>query len=180
MKKITTFMLTALITMFIPGSAIRAADEIKLGFVNAQRIIEESIAGKTAYKQLKALQDQHKKAVEAKKAEIDKAEKELQQQYLTLSDSAKQEKDMALSRAKKDFQRMLEDADSEINSKEKAFLSKIDKEVMAIINKIGKEKGYTMIFGQAGSSVLYANPAIDLTDLVIKEYDATYQAESKK
>jgi outer membrane protein len=158
--------------MFLCGSVSMGADEIKLGFVNAQRIIEESKSGKEAYKQLKELQDTHKQSVEAKKAEIDKSEEELQRQYLTLADSAKAEKEEQLRKAKKDFQRMLEDADADIGRREKAFLEKIDKEVMVIIQAIGKEKGYTLIFGQIGSAVLYANPVIDLTDEVIKKYDA--------
>ncbi|MBN1355629.1 OmpH family outer membrane protein [bacterium] len=154
---------------------IEAADELKIGYVNAQRIIEDSKAGQDAYRKLKELQDQHKTKVEAKKTEIDQNEAEFQKQYLTLSETAKAEKEADLRQAKKEFKRMLEDADAEIGLQEKSYLETIDRDVMGIIERFGREKGYTLILGQIGSSILYANPEIDLTGEIIKEYDKTFQ-----
>jgi outer membrane protein len=159
-------------SFFLPAFA---ADTLKIGVVDAQRIIEESKAGKAAYQQLKELQEQHKQSVEAKKVEIDKSEQELQKQYATLSETAKAEKEETLKKAKTDFKRMLEDADNDINNKEKAFLEKIDKEVMEIIKKLGKDEGFTLIMSKAGSSILYTNNEMDLTEKVVKLYDQKQQ-----
>jgi len=175
MKKIMIVTTLCLCISFLALGTVRAADEIKLGYVNAQRIIEESKAGKEAYGKLKELQEEHKTRVEGKKAEIDAEEAAFQKQYMTLSDDAKTEKEAELRRAKKDFKRMLEDADADIGSREKTYLEKIDSEVMEIIDRVGKEKGYTLILGQIGSSILYANPTIDLTEVIISEYDKTFQ-----
>jgi outer membrane protein len=175
MKKIggAIFIFSAICLSF--GSSLKAADQMKIGIVNAQQIIEESKSGKAAYQQLKELQDQHRKTVEAKKAEIDKSEEDLQKQYLTLSESAKVEKEETLKRAKTDFKRMLEDADNDINNREKAFLEKIDKEVMEIIKKVGKDEGYTLIMGKAGSAILYSGQELDLTQKIIQLYDQKQQ-----
>jgi outer membrane protein len=171
MKRLTLVLCLAAVALTLGPAKMLAGDEMKIGFVNAQRIIDESQAGKEAYQKLKDLQEQHRQAVEAKKAEIDKAEEELKKQYLTLSESARAEKEEALRKAKKEFKRMLEDADADMSAKEKQYLEKIDKEVMAIIHKIGKEEGFSLILGNAGPSILYANPALDLTDRIIKLYD---------
>ncbi len=153
--------------------AIRA--EVKIGFVNPQKIIEDSVAGKAAYASLKQVQESHRQVIEGKKAEIDGAEEELQKQYFTLSESARAEKEEAIRKAKTDFKRMLEDADGDLSVKEKSYLEKIDKEVMQLINKIAKDEGYSIILGMNGPSVLYADPGLDLTDKVVKAYDATKQ-----
>lgn len=149
--------------------------EVKIGFVNPQKIIEDSVAGKAAYTSLKQIQENHRQEIEGKKAGIDAAEDELQKQYFTLSESARSEKEEAIRKSKTDFKRMLEDADADLAAKEKTYLEKIDKEVMELVNKIAKDEGYSIILGMNGPSVLYANQALDLTDQIVKAYDVTKQ-----
>ncbi|MBN1551283.1 OmpH family outer membrane protein [bacterium] len=173
MKKLTCSFLALTIISFFASALVRAEDVTKIGFVNAQRIIEESKAGIDAYQKLKQLQDKHKELVEIKKAGIEKAEEEYLKQYMTLSETAKNEKEEQLRNDRKDFKRMLEDADSEIAQKEKQYMEKIQKEVMDIIQQLGKEEGYTLILDKV--TVLYASQAIDLTDKVILKYDQTFQ-----
>ena len=175
MRKLVLISFIGALILACNNQATFAADELKIGYVNAQRIIEESKAGKQAYQKLKELQDEHKSKVEAKKSDIESKEEELRKQYMTLSESAKMEKEENLRKEKKEFKRMLEDADTEIGAREKSYLEKIDKEVMEVIDKVGKEEGYTVILGQVGSLILYANPTIDLTDKVIQKYDLTFQ-----
>lgn len=162
-------LLTAIALFSIPVA--QCADALKVGFVNAQSIIEESKSGKDAYAKLKTLQDEKKKEVEAKKAVIDKSEEDLRKQYLTLSDDAKRAKEEELSAAKKEFKRMLEDADADLAAKEKSYLEKIDKEVMEIIQKYGKDNGFTMILGKMGSAILYSDDTLDVTSKIIEIYD---------
>ncbi len=173
MKKAGWALSILIITALVILPAARCADTLKIGFVNAQRIIEESKTGKDAYAKLKNLQDEKKKEVEAKKAAIDKSEEELRKQYLTLSEDAKRAKEEELTAAKKEFKRMLEDADADLGAKEKAYLEKIDKDVMEIIQKYGKDQGFTLILGKMGSAILYSDDALDVTDKIIEIYDKT-------
>jgi Skp family chaperone for outer membrane proteins len=43
--------------------------------------------------------------------------------------------------------------------------------VFPIINTLGKEGGYTLIFNKFQSGLVYADEAIDITDLVIQRLD---------
>ncbi len=173
MKK-SAIMIALMAICYLTPIAL-CADNLKIGFVNAQRIIEESKAGKQAYSQLKVLQDEHKKKVEAKKAEIDNADEELKKQYSTLAENARVQKEEDIRKAKTDFKRMLEDADSDMAAKEKSYLEKIDKEVMEIIQKLGKEESYSILLSNSGPSILYIDPSMDITEKVIKLYDSAQQ-----
>jgi outer membrane protein len=58
-----------------------------------------------------------------------------------------------------------------LQKKEEAMLGKVLQDVSGLIQKLGKEKGYTMVLERQRSSVLYASADADLTDDVIRAYD---------
>ncbi len=148
------------------------AGEVKIGYVDAQRVFSNSKVGKEAVKHLSELEQSYKQKLDAKKAEIDRMEEELRKQYFTLSESARQEKNEEVERAKIEIKRMAEDADRELAKLEKEYLSKIDREVSALIQEFGREGGYTLILGNVTSAVLYADESIDITEDVIRLYDS--------
>ena len=49
----------------------------------------------------------------------------------------------------------------------------VDQQVMPVINQVGKELGYTLIFRKFESGLIYADEAIDITKSVIQRLDAT-------
>ena len=51
----------------------------------------------------------------------------------------------------------------------------IDEKVMPVINQIGHEQGYTMIFRKFESGLIYADDAIDITSAVVQRLDAQAQ-----
>ncbi|HEY8022759.1 MAG TPA: OmpH family outer membrane protein, partial [Thermoanaerobaculia bacterium] len=69
--------------------------------------------------------------------------------------------------------RMQEDASRELNKKKDDILGSVDQRVMPVINQIGKEMGYTLIFRKFESGLIYADEAVDITPAVIKRLDAS-------
>jgi len=72
---------------------------------------------------------------------------------------------------------MAEDANRDMQELQQRLFLKIQSEVMPVIAKLGQEKGIDLILDLRASGVLYFNPAIDLTDEVIKRYDAGKSAK---
>ena len=56
-------------------------------------------------------------------------------------------------------------------------MQKLQKEVMPIIDKIGKSKGFTIVFDLSISGISYFDKTIDITDVVIKEIDTRYKTK---
>ncbi|MBW2259706.1 MAG: OmpH family outer membrane protein, partial [Deltaproteobacteria bacterium] len=56
----------------------------------------------------------------------------------------------------------------------------ITKDVFEIVEKIGKREGYTLILDRRVGGIVYAPTAIDITDKVIKEYNAMDAKRDKK
>ena len=75
------------------------------------------------------------------------------------------------------LKRLSEDATADLNKKKEDLLGSIDAKVMPVINQLGREQGYTMIFRKFESGLIYADDAIDITQAVIVRLDAMAAAK---
>jgi Skp family chaperone for outer membrane proteins len=85
-----------------------------------------------------------------------------------------------LEKKRKDRQRFAEDSLRDIQELQGRLFLKVQNELIAIIEQIGKERGYELIFDLAKSGAVYFNPAIDVTDDVVKRYDSAKAAAPTK
>ncbi|MBN1880173.1 OmpH family outer membrane protein [bacterium] len=173
MKKLVCLLLTAGF-MTCLGNVVQGQD-IKIGFIRTQKVILDTKAGKDGYSTLEKLVEQHRISMQQKEDEIKKMEEELSNQGKMLSEDARLEKRESLQKAYKDFSRMKEDAKAEVNAREKALLDKIIDQLAKVIEKIGKDQGYTLILDAEGPSVLYSTDTLDISSLVVTEFDKVYQ-----
>jgi len=54
---------------------------------------------------------------------------------------------------------------------------KLQSELMPIVQAVGKEKGLDIIFDVQKSGAVYWAPAVDVTEDIIKRYDASKASE---
>ncbi len=151
----------------------------KIGVINSQMVLEKSAEGKRVIAQL---QDKDKKG-QADLARLDNEiktlETKLSTQRLTLTEEAALQINSDLERKKTDQKRLSEDAVREIQELQYRLFNKVQGELIPIIEGLGKEKGMDVIFDLAKSGAVYVNPVIDLTDEVIRRYDASKAAPAK-
>jgi outer membrane protein len=69
-----------------------------------------------------------------------------------------------------------EDATRDAQQLSANLIQKIRTEMIAIIEALAKEKGYELVLDTATSGVVTASPTIDITDEVVKRYDASRAA----
>jgi len=109
--------------------------------------------------------------------QIRQLETKLNTQQLTMTQEAILSLSADLERKRTERQRMAEDANRDMQELQQRLFLKIQSEVMPVIAKLGQEKGIDLILDLRASGVLYFNPTIDLTDEVIKRYDAGKSAK---
>jgi len=151
----------------------------KIGVINSQMVLEKSVEGKRAITQL---QDKDKKSqsdLAKLDNEIKQLEAKLSTQRLTLTDEAAMQINSDLEKKKTDQKRLSEDGVREIQELQYRLFNKVQGELIPIIEGLGKEKGMDVIFDLAKSGAVYFNPIIDLTDDVIRRYDASKAAPAK-
>jgi outer membrane protein len=158
-----------------PAPAATASPRIAV--IDTEKILLSSVAGKKAVADLKKLQDQREKELVAKAQELKDLQAKINDGRLSLAqdklaDLSKQyeEKEIALKRAQ-------DDATRELNKKRDDMLAQIDERVMPVINQVGKDLGYTMIFRKFESGLIYADETIDITNVVIQRMDTAAQGK---
>ena len=149
-----------------------AANVVKIGVFDLQRVINQSKKGQAAEKTLRTKYERIQKELKRSESELERLQKELESQGAMLSPDAKHEKEKTLKRKLRDFQDKYRDYTEEMKKVEYEKTQPIVDGILRAATQIGKEKGYTLILEAQKAGVIYAPDALDITDVVIKRFDS--------
>lgn len=149
------------------------ASTAKFGVVDIEKFQEESKAFQKIRAGLKEKFESLQKQLDEKKAELVKIEAELKKQSMMLSLDAKEDKKKELERKRRHYKYLADDFTEEMKEAQLDARRDLAKELEKVVEKIGKQEGFTMIFERRTLGLVYYNKALDITDKIIKAYDAT-------
>lgn len=164
MKKAILTMFAVLVAM--PMFAQSAPSRIAV--IDVQRVLAGSEAGKAAYENLQAQQKQHVDRLKAMEDEIKRLEADFQQKRLSLAEDKIQELQKEIADKKLTLQRSAQDAERDLTAQRDRTLQALEKQIMPIIDEIGKEMGFALIFNKLEAGLVFASDAVDITDIVVK------------
>ncbi|MHB1398943.1 MAG: OmpH/Skp family outer membrane protein [Trichloromonadaceae bacterium] len=167
MKRIVAALFTLLL-LAAPALAV----ENKIGYVDLQKALNTSEAGKAAKEKISKKVKEYEGTIDTRQKEIKKLKEELEKQAMLLSEDARGAKERDYQQKVKEFQRFTKDIQEELQQKDNEFTKQILEELFKVIKDVGEKEGYTLILEQSESSILYADEKVNLTDKVIKAFDA--------
>ncbi len=180
MKKKILILGTVLSVVYSMNLLAQATNVTKLGALNVLRVIVECAEGKQA-------NEDYQKKFEAKRNELEKKQQELQdlqQQLRTQASTLNEEARVALSKnidlKTTELQRAQEDAEKEFAALRNEIFNRIGTKLAPVVQQYAREYTYTLILDSSSqpSQIVYNDPAIDITDDIIKRYDLS-QISSK-
>ena len=140
------------------------AAELKIGFVNQERILRESAPAKRAQAKLE-------KEFATRKSELDKLEKQgrdleaaLQKETVTLSEADRGARERQLAQLTRDFQRMQREFREDLNLRRSEEVVSLQERANKVINDIAEKEKFDLILQEA----VFASTKIDITDKVVK------------
>jgi len=148
------------------------AEEIKIGIVDLQRALNESRAGKRAKEQFKGEFERLQDSLKREKEDLDRMKDELEKKSVVLKEEQRQSLAEEFERKRRDLRRKLEDSDQDLRKKDSELTGVILRRLADVIQEIGARDSYTIILENSASSVLYGSKSVDLTDEVIRVFDA--------
>lgn len=163
-------LLTVVLLTLVAVPAAMAAD-MKVGYVDLQKALNLSAAGKAAKDKMRAKFKDYDVDVQKKQDELKKLKDELEKQAMLLSPEARAAKERDYQQKVKDYQRLTKDIQEELQQTDAEYTRKILEDIFKVVQQIGKQEGYTMILEKTESSILYASDGIDMTDRVIQLFD---------
>lgn len=168
MKRLMLLVLACVLVSAAPAFA----QTVKIGYVDLQKALNLSSAGKSAKDQIAAKVKEYEGQVAKRQDELKKMKDELEKQAVLLSDEARGRKEREYQQKLKDFQRFTKDIQDELQQKDADFTRRILEELLQVIKEFGDREAYTVILEKSESSLLYAADHTDLTDRIIEAYNA--------
>lgn len=152
-----------------------AAEPVKVGVMDQQKVMEQSKAGKHALEDMKSYSLTRQKIINADDQELKDLEQLIQDPNSKLSDQAKQEKQEQFRTKLEAYQRRLADFNREIQQKQREMITEYSKKVAAAAQAVAQKEGYLAIIDKGNDAVIrvviYHQPALDVTEAVTKEFD---------
>jgi len=172
MRKYLCPLFVLIILCFLPVSAI-GADSVKIGTVDLQRCIMESIEGKRVKNELQKKKDDMQKKLDDRQGKLLKLKNELEKQSMMLSMDAKEDKAKEFERQRREFKYFYDDISNQMRKAEAEVKKVILGDLEKVVGNIGEKGNYKLIFERRSSGIMYLQNTVDITDEVIKAYDLT-------
>lgn len=165
MKQVIQFLYFALACV---ATQAFAAQELKVGFVNTERIFREAGPAQKAQKKLE-------KEFAARDTELQKMGKQVRdlqsqvdKESVTLSEADKRNKERDLGSLNREFQRSQREFREDLNLRKNEELAVVQERANKVIKDIAESEKFDLIVQDA----VFASSKIDITDKVLKALTA--------
>lgn len=147
-----------------------ARADIRLVYVDVQRALNECRAGKQAktdfHSRIQRLQSQLQKEQE----DVEGLKHQLEQKGALMQPDQRQNLEDDYSKKLRQFQDDYKNSRDELQQKDNEVTGAIVRDLATVVRQLGEKNGYTMVMEKG--TLLWAVPGIDITDEVIRAYDA--------
>lgn len=150
----------------------------KIGVINLQEAIASTQEGKQDLAQLQQKYSQKRAALQQMDKDITALQDRLQNQSSMLSDEERYQDERQIS----DKQRLLkegqDDYQYDTQEDEQQIVSTIGAKMMKIVNQYATQQNYALIISNQQNLVLFASKPVDITQDIVKLYDAANPVSS--
>jgi outer membrane protein len=147
-----------------------AAQTLKIGIVDVQRAVVTVKDGVTVKAKLERLLKDKQKDFDKMQEDVKRLKDELETQGAMMKEDLRRQKIQDYQKKMVELQEFYMGNQRELADKEAELTAPILERLEKVLVKLGKDEGFTVILN--ASATLYNADAIDLTDRLIKLYDA--------
>lgn len=157
------YSILAALALLAGTAAVEAAD-LKIGFIDAERVNRESAPAERASKQLEKEFAPRAQELQRREGQMKALQAQLEKEAMTMSESDRRAKEQELARMSLDFQRMQREYREDLNLRRNQELAALFERANRVIKQIAESEKFDLILQEA----VYRNPRIDITDKVLK------------
>lgn len=162
-----------LLILLVGFCSVAVSAELKVGFVNTAKILEESPQAKAAGERLdKEFAARDKKLVETQK-EIRATEEKLAKDAAVMSEAERLKAERDIISRKRDLKRSQDEFQDDLNLRRNEELGKVQKLAYDAIVALAKQEKFDLI---VSGGVVFAAERVDITDRVLERLKASVGA----
>lgn len=152
------------------GTGMCWAQDFKFGLVSLGALSQKSTKAKQIQLNLKQMMERERASLEAKQKEYLNLKDDLQKHGGLLEPKVREDKIKKISALEVELKLAEQEAQNKLQNAQREAEEKFMKEVTAVITKIRTQKNLTAVFNSA--AVFAADDSMDITDEVVRAYDA--------
>jgi outer membrane protein len=147
----------------------------KIGLANLNRILAESETAKSLRASLEKEFNPRIEALRKQGESLKAAQADLEKNAPTLSEGQLQQRQRDLVAQNTDFERRKRELDEDYSERQREVTAEFNTKVTNVVRRVAVDEHYDMMFQEA----VWWNPAIDITDKIIKELDSGRPAKAR-
>lgn len=158
-----------IIAIIIVAFAFTAHAQQKIGHINTADLLKKLPAVDTAQAKLQRFAQQLQNQSEALINEYQTKLEYYQAHVNEMTETVKKDKELELQQLENRIKKFQEDAQDEVEKKQKELLGPIMDNVQGLIKDVAKERGYDYILDTSSGVVLYFKDSDDISSFVEKK-----------
>jgi len=160
---------TAAVATLLALSALGAqAEELKIGYVNSDRVLRDAAPAKAAQAKLESEFSKREKDLADLANKLKAAGDKLDKDAPTLAEAERTRRQRDLVEQDREFQRKRREFQEDLSQRKNEELATVVERANKVIKQIFESEKYDLILQEA----VFAGPKIDITDKVIKALNA--------
>jgi len=159
-------LVAAALTFPIPAQA-----EVKVGFVNVAKVLDEAPQAQEARKRIESEFSPRDRELLSQQKEIRTLEEKLMRDGDIMNETQRLQLEQDIRSMKRDLRRSQDEFREDLNLRRTQELSKLQQEVVEVIQELAKDQGYDLI---VSDGVVFAGGDVDITETVISRLKAEH------
>jgi outer membrane protein len=164
------------VALSIAVAAPALAQDLKIGYVNSERVLRESNAAKAAQSKLEAEFGKRERELNDATTKLKAAADKLEKDAPTLSETERTRRQRELVDQDRDLQRKRREFQEDLNQRRNEELAAVVERANRVIRQIYEAEKYDLILQE----VVFASARVDITDKVIRTLNAPAAATPGK
>jgi outer membrane protein len=158
---IVTFALSA---MFVVGTGMAQSADLKIGFVNTERVLRDAAPAVKAQKKIELEFSKRDQELQRLAKQLKDMQDVLEKNGVTLGESERHAKEREFADLSREFQRKQREFREDLNQRRNEELASVLERANKVISQIAEAEKYDLVVQEA----VYRSPRIDITEKVIK------------
>lgn len=167
MKRILSAGVLGAMAALVLGAAPAAA-QIKIGFVNSQRILAEAPGVQQVQQTLQAEMTRLRAPLDSMEQRLNAANTAFQQQQATLTPQAREQRQSELQQQFAAYQQRGQQLQEQAQQRQQQLVQPIMQQINTAIEALRRENAFTMIVDSSQGGIVTVDPTLDLTDRVLQ------------
>jgi len=154
--------------LLLGAATTMEAQTPRIGYIDSQAILAEAPGSREAQQAFDREMDRYRGEMQRLGEELDRLITAYQQQERNLTPEAREARQQEIRRKETEYQGRIEEIDEEANRKRQELVEPILEQMSLVIEQIREEGSYALIFDTTARAIIAADPALDLTDEVLR------------